>query len=80
MDNLNHRFSSRLMHLNKRMVPPVLENAIGNLMWGFPVPVEEDSKMEVGEIGAKVRKDLRNFAMRRKQIDRFKGENDYSLV
>ncbi|EXB49715.1 BAHD acyltransferase [Morus notabilis] len=66
------------VNLRTRMVPPVPEAAIGNLIWGFPVVVEEASKMEVGDIVVKMRKGLIDFC--NEKANRFKGEDGYSFV
>ncbi|GMN62087.1 hypothetical protein TIFTF001_031159 [Ficus carica] len=66
------------VNLRRRMAPPMPESTIGNLIWGFPVVVEEESKMDVGDIVARMRKGLKDFCNEKANI--FKGENGYSLV
>ncbi|XP_062079562.1 BAHD acyltransferase BIA1-like [Humulus lupulus] len=65
------------VNLRKRMVPPIPESAIGNLISGFHVFVEEDSKMEVDEIVGKMRKGLVDFC--NEKANRYKGEDGVSL-
>lgn len=66
------------VNLRKRMAPPLRENTIGNLVWGFSVSVEENDKIELDEIVSKMRKELMEFC--NEKADRFRGEDGHSLI
>ncbi|KAL5546703.1 hypothetical protein UlMin_006390 [Ulmus minor] len=68
---------SQTVNLRKRMVPPLPENAIGNLIYAFPWLLEQ-SKMERHEIVATMRKGFEKFC--EEKANRFKGDEGCFLL
>ncbi|PON86726.1 Transferase [Trema orientale] len=66
------------VNLRKRMVPPLRDNTIGNLVWNFPVSVEESDGIELDEILSTMRKEFAAFC--NEKADRFRGEDGHSLI
>ncbi|XP_047314467.1 BAHD acyltransferase At5g47980-like [Impatiens glandulifera] len=48
------------VNVRNRMSPPISENSIGNLLWQFPVFIEE-KEIKVYELVAKIRKEMSEF-------------------
>ncbi|KAL5546704.1 hypothetical protein UlMin_006391 [Ulmus minor] len=68
---------SQTVNLRKRMIPPLPENAIGNLISAFPVLVEGKG-IELHEIVAKMRKGFQEFC--EKKANRFKGDEGFLVL
>ncbi|XP_008392421.3 salutaridinol 7-O-acetyltransferase-like [Malus sylvestris] len=65
------------MNLRKRMVSPLPANTVGNLVWAFPVLIEE-SDIKLHEVVVKLRKGLTDFC--NDKANRFKGEDGFAVV
>lgn len=65
------------MNLRKRMVSPLPANTVGNLVWAFPVLIEE-SDIKLHEVVVKLRKGLTDFC--NDKVNRFKGEDGFAVV
>lgn len=65
------------VNLRKRMTPPLSENAVGNILWSFLVPFEENDGKEIIDIVAKLRKGLTEFID--EKANRFR-EDGFSYV
>ena len=68
---------SQVVNLRKRMVPPLPENSIGNLIWSFQV-FSKDSEIELHELVAKMRKGLIEFC--NEKANNFKGDEGFHMV
>uniref|UniRef100_A0A2N9G120 Uncharacterized protein n=1 Tax=Fagus sylvatica TaxID=28930 RepID=A0A2N9G120_FAGSY len=68
---------SQVVNLRKRMVPPLPENSIGNLLWSYQV-FSKDSEIELHELVAKMRKGLIEFC--NEKANNFKGDEGFHMV
>ncbi|KAK9288415.1 hypothetical protein L1049_016871 [Liquidambar formosana] len=65
------------VNLRKRMVPPLPENSIGNLIWTHPVLVKE-SDIELHELVSKMKKGLTDFV--NSKANKFKGDEGFVVI
>ena len=68
---------SQAVDLRKRMVPPLPENSIGNLIWQFLV-FSKDSELELHDLVAKMREGLIEFC--NEKANKFKGDEGFQMV
>ncbi|WRX14193.1 hypothetical protein QQP08_006680 [Theobroma cacao] len=65
------------VNLRKRIVPPLPENSIGNLIWTVPVFLG-DGEMELNELVTVMRREMTQFC--NEKANKFKGDDGFLLI
>ncbi|XP_022734482.1 BAHD acyltransferase BIA1-like [Durio zibethinus] len=65
------------VNLRKRMVPPLPENSIGNLIWPMPVFIGDD-EMELNKLVSVMRRGMTEFC--KEKANKFKGDEGFLLI
>ncbi|XWS34642.1 hypothetical protein CRYUN_Cryun21dG0055200 [Craigia yunnanensis] len=65
------------VNLRNRIVPPLPENSIGNLIWPMPVFIG-DGEMELNELVSMIRREITEFC--NEKANKFKGDDGFLLI